>query len=342
MNHVRIGLLLVLVVVLGVGSGIASTLITRDALQEYVLQIIERTPVVSESLEPPAQIVLPQNFVQSTAYVLDGSSRGVGVGLDQVIGHAAVLTNDGWLYVRPHRPVRATATVLLGRQQYEIQERVSDVRTGGLFLRIDAGQLPVQTFGSGFDLTTGDLVMISEPFENMRLRRVLRQQFPTGVVTSAQDGWRTTVLDPAVDAVSGLVATEKGVLVGVIDPASTQMIPIEVVQSSLATLLNDEPVREPVLGVTSISLAHTLGLSTSLTRELKTGSLLYGRNAVTPGSAAAKAGLVVGDVILRVDDHVIDETRTLDEALLSYEAGESVRLLIDRDGEEQELVVVLQ
>lgn len=342
MNHTRIGLLLLLVIVLGVGSGIASTLMTRDALQEYVLQIIERTPVVSESPEVPVEIALPQGFMQSTAYVLDGVSSGVGVDLGQVIGHAAVLTNDGWLYVRPDRPIRRGATVLLGREQYEIEERVSDVRTGGVFLRIDAQQLPVQAFGAGFDLATSDLVMLSAPFGNVRLRRVLRQQFPTGVVTQTQDGWRRVELDPEVGNTSALVATEQGALVGVVDPVSADMIPIEVVRASLDTLLSGEPVREPVLGVTTISLAHTRGLSPSLTRELRTGALLYGRSAALPGSAAANAGLLVGDVILRVDDQVINEERTLAEALLGYRSGESVRMQIDRDGEEQDLIVVLQ
>jgi serine protease Do len=62
---------------------------------------------------------------------------------------------------------------------------------------------------------------------------------------------------------------------------------------------------------------------------------------VTSGSAADKAGLRSADVIRKVDDHNIDDGETLIQTLLDYKAGQSVKLLVERDGKRLELTVIL-
>ncbi len=55
---------------------------------------------------------------------------------------------------------------------------------------------------------------------------------------------------------------------------------------------------------------------------------------VVPGSAAEKAGLQVGDVILKVNDKAVADSPELIETVSSYRPGEQVELLIKRGNQE--------
>ena len=55
-------------------------------------------------------------------------------------------------------------------------------------------------------------------------------------------------------------------------------------------------------------------------------------NAVTPGSAAEKAGLVQGDIITAIDETAITSYSDLKTALKNYKAGDTATLTLDRNG----------
>jgi serine protease Do len=56
---------------------------------------------------------------------------------------------------------------------------------------------------------------------------------------------------------------------------------------------------------------------------------------VIPGSAAERAGLEAGDVIVEVNDTSIEGRQHLVETIRSYQPGDKVKLVIRRDGERQ-------
>jgi serine protease Do len=61
---------------------------------------------------------------------------------------------------------------------------------------------------------------------------------------------------------------------------------------------------------------------------------------VLPGSPAQKAGLQIGDVILRYDDHRPTDERALLRAIASTPVGETMKLLVRRDGVERTIPVM--
>ncbi|MCP4899434.1 MAG: PDZ domain-containing protein, partial [bacterium] len=63
---------------------------------------------------------------------------------------------------------------------------------------------------------------------------------------------------------------------------------------------------------------------------------------VMPDSPAADAGLQAGDVLLATDGHELDGLRDFSNRLKSYSAGDSVNLLIDRDGERKTVTATLK
>ncbi|MGH8938816.1 MAG: S1C family serine protease, partial [Actinomycetes bacterium] len=62
---------------------------------------------------------------------------------------------------------------------------------------------------------------------------------------------------------------------------------------------------------------------------------------VQPGSAAAKGGLRVGDVVTEVDGRGVDGADALIAAIRSHRVGDRVSLTFDRDGESRTAQVTL-
>ena len=62
---------------------------------------------------------------------------------------------------------------------------------------------------------------------------------------------------------------------------------------------------------------------------------------VEPGSAAAKAGIKVGDVMTRFNDLAISEPNQLTAAVREQAAGAKVKITVKRNGQEQTLDVTL-
>jgi len=64
-------------------------------------------------------------------------------------------------------------------------------------------------------------------------------------------------------------------------------------------------------------------------------------NSVLPGTPAARAGLAVGDRILRIEDRAFDSQRMLGDEIADRRAGDRLRLLIERDGAEHSVAIAL-
>ncbi len=73
--------------------------------------------------------------------------------------------------------------------------------------------------------------------------------------------------------------------------------------------------------------------------EAKEGNVVV--NEVTENSAAAKAGLQKGDIILRVDDIKVTTPQELTEAIGKYKPEEKVTVTVKRDGKEKKLTATL-
>jgi serine protease Do len=67
-----------------------------------------------------------------------------------------------------------------------------------------------------------------------------------------------------------------------------------------------------------------------------------GAEAVIADSPAAKAGLLKGDVIIKVDGEELSEERSLSQVVREHMPGDSLVMIIWRDGAEKEISVVLE
>jgi S1-C subfamily serine protease len=228
-------------------------------------------------------------------------------------------------------------------------------------LRIDVPMsrpLPV-TIGTSHDLRVGQKVLaIGNPFG-------LDYTLTTGVISAldrtiqAEDGQpieRLIQTDAAINPGNsgGPLIDSAGRVIGVntaiYSPSGAFAgigfaVPVDTVNRIVPDLIAYGLYRRPTLGITADD-----EVSARLLDELGIDGVLVLR--VTPGSAADRAGLrgteirpdgslVVGDIILAVDDRPVDGVDTLIDVLELYSIGDEVELNLYRAGKIERVRAVL-
>ena len=102
-------------------------------------------------------------------------------------------------------------------------------------------------------------------------------------------------------------------------------------------LLNYGAVQRGMLGINIVTLNGTLAKEKEV--DLTQGVYVA---SVGEGSAAEKAGLKEGDVILKVDDREVKTSPELQELIALKRPGDQVTLMVNREGKEKEFKVTLQ
>lgn len=121
-------------------------------------------------------------------------------------------------------------------------------------------------------------------------------------------------------------------------------IPVNEVKPVVEAAKSGKHVSRPFLGVRHIQITPALKDAENLPADY--GALvLRGETAqdvaVTPGSAADKAGIVENDIILEIDGVRIDEKNSLASLIRQKQVGQTVRLKILHDGQEKEVNATL-
>lgn len=141
---------------------------------------------------------------------------------------------------------------------------------------------------------------------------------------------------------SSVVVTPDNQVVGIAQYAGfgrAYLYPIEFIRDTVAKRVIEKQDNVPAgwLGVSGFSLAQLSDADTAALGR-KAGVIV---REITPESAAAKAGIMLGDIIIRVDDFDVAGTADLRALLSSLPAGQSVRVRAIRDQQSLEFKAVL-
>lgn len=110
-------------------------------------------------------------------------------------------------------------------------------------------------------------------------------------------------------------------------------IPINDVLAMIEDIMtNGYVTNKPFIGITPGTM--TRQMAQQYRYDISEGVFVY---SVEPGSAADKAGLKMGDVILKIDGKEIKDTAGLTAAKKSYSAGDTATFTIYRGGETMEI-----
>lgn len=219
-----------------------------------------------------------------------------------------------------------------------------DPTTDVAVLRADAKGLSVPNWAGGDGLKVGHLVLaLGRPGQNVLAT--------LGVVSSLGEEWRT----PAGGKMDYYLQTDVtmypgfsgGPLVGVSGEvyglnSSTILrgvsitIPTNTIAPIVDTLLKHGKVRRGYLGVGSQPVRLPAALEQQLGQE--TGLLLV---AVEPDSPAEKGGLLIGDILVALDDEPVRVPDELLAGLTGDKVGGQVKLKLVRGGQLQETTVTV-
>jgi S1-C subfamily serine protease len=194
-----------------------------------------------------------------------------------------------------------------------------DVRVGHIGIAI------ARSWSNAVTASAGIVSVIGGP-----LRTGPRRSIPRVFRTSApmHDGFAGGAF---VDTSGGLL----GIATSTTIRGTTVVIPASIVWATVASVLEHGSLKRGYLGIAGQPVALPEGQRT----DGRTRALLV--VAVTPDGPAARAGVLVGDIVLGLDGHDVDAPEALFDLLLGDRVGREVPLRLLRGGAEVQLPVVV-
>jgi len=255
-------------------------------------------------------------------------------------GSGFVVSADGLVLTNAHVVAHASdiTVKLTDRREFKAKLLGSDTQTDIAVLQIDARDLPTVAIGQPSELSVGEWVLaIGSPFG-------LDNTVTTGVVSAKSRSLPEDYTVPFIqtDAAinpgnsGGPLFNARGEVVGINSQIYTRSggyqglsfaIPIDLAQSVARQIVATGHASHGVLGVSAQEVTQALADAFKLPRPR--GALIA---EVHADSAAAKAGLQLGDVIVTVDGHPVEASSDLPLWIAMAVPGQQVQLDVVRNG----------
>ncbi len=259
----------------------------------------------------------------------------------------------GYIVTNAHVIKNATEITITLVDDVELKAEVvgSDERSDVAVLRVKDGKLPAEIgLADSSKLQVGDFVIaIGNPFG-------LQHTVTSGIVSAlgrtgiSRDGLEDFIqTDAAINPGNsgGALIGLSGELVGINSAILSQSggnigigfaIPSNMVRSIMEQLIESGSVNRGQLGVTTLSLSPEFRKSLGLADDAQ-GALV---SQVVEGSAAARAGVEVGDVITSVRNQPIKTNAELRNTIGMLKVGDSVAIGLLREGKPRTVTAVLR
>ena len=267
------------------------------------------------------------------------------------VGTGVIFRADGYILTNYHVLAGGrdcTVAMDTGRT-YEAQYVAGDERNDLAVLKVELTGLPAATFGDSDQLVVGDKVYaIGNP-----LGVELRGTLTDGIVSAINrdvyvDGVTMTLIQtnaalnngnsggPLIN-VYGQVVGINTMKMGSSSTTSVEGLGFAIPIASTAYMINDliaygEVHGEVVIGI-SVQIAPVI---------LDSGETALRVMDVTPGGPGEEAGIQKGDLIVTADGEALTKSTDLLRVRRRHEAGETLKLLVERDGKRFTADVVLR
>jgi serine protease Do len=267
----------------------------------------------------------------------------------QGIGSGFIVSGDGLILTNAHVVQNAAEVIvkLTDRREFKAKVVGVDPQTDVAVLKVEASDLPTAKLGRAADIRVGEwVVAIGSPFG-------FENTVTSGIVSAKSralpDGTYVPFIqtDVAVNPGNsgGPLFNLKGEVIGINSQIYSRSggyqglsfaIPIDTALHVKDQLVQHGKVTRGRLGVTiqelNQSLADSFGLKSAR------GAVI---SSVEAGSAAEKAGLKAGDVILKMNGAEVGSTVELSSRVATMKPGATANLEIWRDGKPRQLAVTI-
>lgn len=267
-------------------------------------------------------------------------------------GSGIIYSEDGYIITNYHVIEDATSVVvtLSDEQEYEAVIIGADEASDLAVLKIESEQpLPAAEFGTSSDLQIGELVVaIGNP---LGYDNTVTDGIVSGLNRQLSDYTDEMTLIQTNAAINsgnsgGALVNSRGEVIGINSAKLVASnaegmgfaLSIDEVKPLVEQLIGQGHVSRPYMGVT-IDSQYQVDEETAERYEIPMGIMIYD---VTDNSPAEKAGLRAGDIIYKVNDTLIQSFDDLSELLDDSQVGDTLRVLVNRDGKKVEAHVVLE
>jgi serine protease Do/serine protease DegQ len=269
------------------------------------------------------------------------ASAGSGVIVDAKNGY--ILTN--------HHVVENADQIqisLLNEQTLDAEIVGSDAATDIAVIKVDPKGLVDLPIGESNAVEVGDFVIaIGNPFGlgHTVTSGIVSALGRTGINRNGYEDFIQTDASNNPGNSGGALVNMKGELIGINSAIISRTggnvgigfaVPSEIARSIMRQILDFGEVRRGLLGV-SIQTIDTESAK-ALGAEVESGALV---SAIEPGSAAEQAGLHVDDIITKVNDKKINNSRDLANAIGLKGSGEQVEIEFVRGGKSRSVAATL-
>ena len=307
--------------------------------------------------------------IQVTYTTTTNSIFGFGFGMPTTseataTGSGIIISEDGYIVTNNH--VIDTSSSNSSYSYYDISEATSvkiklhgseelfdakivgkDSQTDLAVLKIDKTGLTAAEFADSDTATVGEFAMaVGSPLG-------LDTTVTTGIISAVNreveaDGTVYTCIqtDAAINSGNsgGALVNGDGKVIGIntlkLSGSGVEgigfAIPINSTTDIIDDLIEHNKVLRPYIGITGIDLDE------ATIKRYKLPALGIYIQTVQNFSPAEKAGIQPGDIIIKADDKEIKTVDELNEIKNTHQIGESIKITINRNGEEKELTVNLE
>lgn len=269
--------------------------------------------------------------------------------VQQGAGSGVIFDPQGYIVTNFHvvEGAREIEVILSDGRTLPAQVLGTDKATDLAVLKVAAGGLPSASFGDSDKLKVGEpVIAIGNPVD-MEFQRSVTYGVVSGLNRKVQIGERVfrliqtdAVINPGNSG--GPLVNMRGEVVGIntmkLDVPRVEgmgfAIPSNTVRPITQELMSRGKVSRPWLGVGVVDKATAARYGIRVDQGLYVGQ-------VEPDGPAARSGIREGDIITKVDGKTVETFGDLREAIEARRVGETVEVVISRDGRSLTMRVTL-
>ena len=285
---------------------------------------------------------------QSQTTTAEASGSGIIISEDGYIltNNHIVSTSSEESYYEVSEATKVTVTLFDDETEYEAKIIGTDEQTDLAVIKIDKTGLTKAEFADSDNIKVGEFAMaVGNPLG-------LQSSITCGVVSAVNrevtdsDGKTYNLIqtDAAINSGNsgGALVNSEGQVIG-INTLKLQgegiegmgfAIPINSTEDVTSQLIQYSKVKRPYIGITGMDLDEQTAKANNLVEGIYV-------KAIDDFSAAEKAGLKIGDVIIQADGKDIKTMDELNEIKNSHQIGDEMTVKVNRDGEERDLTITL-
>ena len=326
----------------GSAGGTEVNVSTRPATQVSIHQVDGKTAMTdAEVYAANVNSVVSINVTGTSGYNFFGQAVQTASA-----GSGFVLTKDGFIVTNYHvvKDADTVKVTMYNGDEYDAKYVGGDEDYDIAVIKVEAADLQPVTLGDSDELNVGD--------------HVLAIGNPLGELTFSMSGGMVSCVNRAINVdgtpfnmiqtdasinpgnSGGPMFNHYGEVVGIVSAKYSSTgnesveglgfaIPINDVFAMIQDIMtNGYVTNKPYLGITAGTMTEQM--ASQYRYNIKEGVFVY---SVEEGKAADQAGLQMGDVITKVDDHDIKTMEDLTAVKKEYSAGDTATLTIYRGGE---------